>query len=128
MMRRQANQETGAGVGKSVAGNGPGREQQPGNRKLRLGTKALLASIVDSSDDAIISKTLDGIITSWNRGAERIYGYSAKEIVGRSILTLVAPDRVGEIPVILGRYGEANTFNTSNRNGSPKMERDLGFQ
>ena len=44
-----------------------------------------LASIVDSSEDAIIGKTLDGIITSWNKGAERIYGYAAEEVVGKSI-------------------------------------------
>ncbi len=60
-----------------------------------------LAAVINSSDDAIIGKTLDGIIISWNRGAQNIYGYSAKEVVGRSISTLVPPDRSDEVPIIL---------------------------
>jgi PAS domain S-box-containing protein len=63
--------------------------------------RARLAAIVESSDDAIIGKTLDGIITSWNKGAERIYGYSAKEAVGQPISMLVPPERPDEIPRIL---------------------------
>jgi PAS domain S-box-containing protein len=62
-----------------------------------------LASIVESSDDAIIGKTLDGIITSWNASAERLYGYSAEEMVGRPISMLVPPDRPDEVPKILER-------------------------
>ena len=65
------------------------------------GTVALLASIVDSSDDAIVSKTLDGTITSWNRAAERMYGYSAEEIVGKSI-SLLIPEGSDEMVRILG--------------------------
>jgi PAS domain S-box-containing protein len=54
--------------------------------------EARLAAIVDSADDGIISKTLDGIVTSWNAAAERIFGYSAEEMVGSSIYRLIPPD------------------------------------
>ncbi|HEX2728624.1 MAG TPA: PAS domain S-box protein, partial [Rubrobacteraceae bacterium] len=63
--------------------------------------RARLASIVESSEDAIISKTLDGTITSWNRGAQKIYGYSAQEAVGQHITFIVPPGRPDEIPKIL---------------------------
>jgi two-component system sensor kinase FixL len=62
-----------------------------------------LAAIVENSDDAIISSTLDGIIVSWNEAAERIYGYTAQEAIGRSGSMLVPPDREKELPEILGR-------------------------
>lgn len=62
-----------------------------------------LAAIVDSSQDAIVGKDLDGIITAWNKGAERIYGYSAEEMIGRSVVLLTAKDRADEIPSILER-------------------------
>jgi len=60
-----------------------------------------LAAIVGFSDDAIISKTLEGTITSWNKGAERIYGYLAYEVIGRPISILVPPDRTDELATIL---------------------------
>lgn len=60
-----------------------------------------LALIVESSDDAIISKTLEGIISSWNNGAEQIYGYSAGEAVGKHISILVPPENAGEISSII---------------------------
>jgi len=63
----------------------------------------LLASIVESSGDAIFSKTLDGIITSWNKAAERMYGYQAAEIVGQPASLLVPRDRVNEMTEILAR-------------------------
>jgi two-component system, chemotaxis family, CheB/CheR fusion protein len=62
-----------------------------------------LAAIIESSDDAIVSKDLNGIITSWNAGAERLFGYKPEEIVGKSILTLIPPDRQHEEPGILDR-------------------------
>jgi PAS domain S-box-containing protein len=63
----------------------------------------LLSAIVDSSDDAIVSKNLDGIITSWNKGAERLFGYTAEETVGKSILILIPEDRIAEETEILSR-------------------------
>jgi PAS domain S-box-containing protein len=62
-----------------------------------------LAAIVEHSDDAIIGKTLDGIITSWNPAAERMYGYSAQEITGKSIDLLSPPGQAGEMHAILAR-------------------------
>ena len=61
------------------------------------------ASIVESSDDAIIGKSLDGIITSWNKGAERLFGYTAEEAVGNPVTILIPPDRHNEERVILAR-------------------------
>jgi PAS domain S-box-containing protein len=64
-----------------------------------------LASIVESSDDAIVSKTLDGIISSWNKGAERVFGYSADEAIGQPITLVIPEDRQGEEQEILTRIG-----------------------
>ena len=73
-------------------------------------TNARLASIVESSDDAIISKTLDGTITSWNLGAERIFGYSASEAVGQSIRVLMPPDQLTEEIAILRRIAAGQSI------------------
>jgi len=65
--------------------------------------RQLLASIVESSDDAIVSKDLDGVIASWNPGAERLFGYTADEVVGKSVTTLFPPDLLHEEHAILKR-------------------------
>jgi len=62
-----------------------------------------VAAIVESSDDAIVSKNLDGVITSWNKGAERIFGYSAEEAVGQPITIVIPHDRLDEEPAFLTR-------------------------
>jgi PAS domain S-box-containing protein len=64
---------------------------------------SLLAAIVESSDDAIISKDLDGVITTWNKGAEHIFGYTAAEAIGRPIAMIAAPEHGDEMPRILER-------------------------
>ena len=75
----------------------------PLDRNTRLG------SIIESSEDAIIGKDLDGVITDWNRGAERLYGYSADEVIGKSISMLVPAERSNDFPEILEkmRRGES---------------------
>jgi len=65
--------------------------------------RAHLAAIVQSSDDAIVAKTLDGVITSWNQGAERLFGYTAAEAIGQSIFLIIPPDRNAEEHDVLAR-------------------------
>ncbi|MCT7990110.1 PAS domain S-box protein [Laspinema olomoucense] len=77
----------GSRKGLVVIGRDVTERKQVEEERLRL------ASIVESSDDAIIGKTLDGVILSWNTGAQRIYGYTAEEVKGRSISILILPDR-----------------------------------
>ena len=73
-----------------------------GRREIELG-RAYLAAIVESSSDAIISKTLEGVITSWNKGAEQIFGYTAEEAIGRNVTMLFPPERQSEEIDILGK-------------------------
>ncbi|MBO0722028.1 MAG: PAS domain S-box protein [Blastocatellia bacterium] len=74
-------------------------------RKRAEVAQARLAAIVESSDDAIIGTTLQGIITSWNKGAEKLFGYSEGEILGQPLTTLIPPERQGEEATILERLG-----------------------
>jgi PAS domain S-box-containing protein len=79
---------------------------------------AQLAAIIESSDDAIISKDLNGIVTSWNRGAERIFGYTKEEMIGRPISVLASPSRADEMPRILeqiARGEHIDHFETTRR-------------
>ena len=73
------------------------------DRKQAERTTALLGAIIDSSDDAIISKSLDGIIVSWNKSAERMFGYAALEAIGQHIHLIIPSDRLGEEANILAR-------------------------
>jgi len=67
--------------------------------------RARLSAIVEASDDAIVAKDLNGVVMDWNLAAERIFGYSAAEMVGKSILTIIPPDLQHEEPMILARVG-----------------------
>lgn len=81
------------------------QELQETNKKLLAANEELarLAAIVESSDDAIISKTLEGIVTSWNKGAERIFGYAAEEMISKPVSVLIPTDRFNEEPGIIER-------------------------
>ena len=72
-------------------------------RKHAEGANARLAAIVESSDDAIVGKTIEGIITNWNSGAERIFGYAPGDVIGKPITVLIPSDRHDEEPGILER-------------------------
>lgn len=78
-------------------------------RKHEEKARAQLAAIVESSDDAIISKTLDGIITTWNPGAEKLFGYAADECVGKPMLMLFPPESAQEEAEILQRITQGET-------------------
>jgi PAS domain S-box-containing protein len=81
-------------------------------RKRAEETRALLAAIVESSEDAIVSKTLDGTIRSWNSGAERLFGYTREEAVGKSITLIVPPELLDEESRILERLERGERIDT----------------
>src|SRR5919198_66431 len=78
-------------------------------RKRAEEARSRLAAIVASSDDAIVSKSLDGIIRTWNRGAERMFGYTAKEAVGRHITLIIPEERRAEEDMVLGKVRRGET-------------------
>ena len=81
-------------------------------RNQLVDSQLRLAAIVESSEDAILSKTLDGTITSWNRGAERIYGYRSEEILGKHVSLLVPAEIDNEVPEILERVRAGETISS----------------
>ena len=78
-------------------------------RRKAFDTARRLAAIVENSDDAIIAKTLDGIVTAWNQGAERMFGYAAEEMIGSSIARIIPPERVDEMRAILEQIGQGQS-------------------
>ena len=74
--------------------------------------ESLFPAIIESSNDAILSKTLDGVITSWNPAATRIFGYSAEEMLGQSVLCLFPAERLGEETLILQKIARGERVNS----------------
>jgi PAS domain S-box-containing protein len=97
---------------------------QPKTQLTAPPLKALLAAVVEDSDDAIFSKTLDGIILTWNSAAERMYGYRADEVIGKSVSMLLLSDRTREVEKILTRLrqgGRIEHFETTRRTKEGRM-------
>jgi PAS domain S-box-containing protein len=86
--------------------------------KLAEDRSRFLAAIVESSSDAIVSKNLDGIITSWNKGAERVFGYAAEEVIRQPITILLPEDRQHEENEILARIKRERLLSISKLSGS----------
>lgn len=80
------------------------------DKNLKVSELERLASIVDSSEDAILSKTMEGIITSWNSGAETLYGYTADEVLGKHVSILTPDDHLDEIPQIMRRLAKGEVI------------------
>ncbi|WP_244427087.1 PAS domain S-box protein [Methyloferula stellata] len=100
---QRASADAAGAAQKVTAGGGQAAQKDAKQRRQIQDTASLFSAIVESSDDAIISKTLAGIITSWNKSAERLFGYSADEAIGQPITILIPPDRLEEEPRIIKR-------------------------
>ena len=87
-----------------------------------------LAAIVESSDDAIISKDLNGIVTSWNAAAERMFGYSAAEMIGKSIRTVIPADRQSEEDEVLASLRRGDRVDHSKPSGAAKTAASSRFR
>lgn len=99
----------------SLSGNGNSSGK---NSSLLADEITWLSALVNSADDAIISKTLDGVITSWNKGAEHLFGYAAEEVVGQSVLILIPEEKQDDEKLILERInsgGQIDHFETFRR-------------
>ncbi len=126
MKRSELQQEINVYAARETKLNDDITEQNRLIAKLRLAEEksAILNAIIDSTDDAIISKDLDGIITSWNSAAQRIFGYTPAEIVGQPVLKLIPADRQEEEPKILAqlRKGQrVDHFETKRRTKAGKI-------
>jgi PAS domain S-box-containing protein len=87
----------------------------------------LLSAIAESSDDAILSKDLNGIITSWNKGAERLFGYTPEEVIGKPVNILIPADRQDEEPTILDRIRRGIRIDHYETGSSPKRRKAVGY-
>jgi PAS domain S-box-containing protein len=89
-------------------------------KQAAMEARLRLATIVESSDDAIIGADIDGMITDWNKGAERLYGYSSGEVIGRSISLLMPPDLRGDFPEIMAKLRPGDTISRHETVGQKK--------
>ncbi len=98
---------------------------EPFDAQLRL------AAIVDSSDDAIVSKDLNGVVTSWNAAAERMFGFTQEEMIGESIRRIIPEDRLSEEDEVLAkiRRGErVDHYDTTRQSGGGRTARSFRFR
>ena len=101
------------------------RRQAASERDRHSERERLFSAVVESSNDAIITKTLDGTITGWNPAAERLFGFTATEAVGNRIDIIVPPDRRDEVREILGRVASGEAIEQS-RNPAAAQGRPRG--
>ena len=94
----------------------------------RIDKDPRLAAIVESSNDAIIAKDLSGVVFAWNRAAERLFGYTASEMIGQPLTVIFPPDRMEEEAFILGQIAVVKQSNTMRRPGAAKMAESSGSQ